>query len=216
MVHAFGLIGVFCILIAETGLLVGFFLPGDSMLFLAGVVSAGAASSLAGVHLPLAALLIGCPISAVVGAQIGYYLGVKAGHRIVKRKSRERLDRAETYFLRFGPAKSIVLSRFVGIIRTFINPAAGILGMSARRFLLWNVISAIAWTDSVVLAGYFVGHSFPVDKYLTPVIIGIVILATVPGVISFVRARPSADDENPTASDRTDSIEPEAAQPEPV
>lgn len=218
MVQAFGLVGVFVILFAETGLLMGFFLPGDSLLFLVGVVAAGASSSLAGIHLPLAALLIGCPISAIAGAQVGYYLGVRAAHRIVKDTSLRRLHRAEAYFVRFGPAKSMVLSRFIGIVRTFINPAAGILGMPGRRFFLWNVVGGIAWTNSVVLAGYFVGHSFPVDRYLTPVVIGIVVLATLPGVIGFARARSSTGVDVETVAGKGDAgpSDNDVVQPESV
>lgn len=189
MVQAFGLAGIFLILFVETGLLVGFFLPGDSLVFLAGVVATGAATNLGGVHLPLPALLIGCPISAILGAQLGYYLGVKAERKIFKGKRRARLRRAEEYFNRFGAARSIVLARFIGIIRTFINPAAGILGMPIKKFFLWNVVGAFLWTESLILAGYFVGDSLPMDTYLGPIIIGIVVLATVPGLVGLLRVR---------------------------
>ncbi len=197
MVQAFGLAGIFLILFIETGLLVGFFLPGDSLVFLAGVVSAGAATNLGGVNLPLPALLIGCPISAVLGAQLGYYLGVKAKRNIVKAKHRDRLRRAEEYFNRFGAARSIVLARFVGIIRTFINPAAGILGMPVKKFFLWNVVGAFLWTESLILAGYFVGDLLPMDRYLGPIIIGIVLLATIPGVVGVLRVRTAGRAETP-------------------
>src|SRR4051812_8098619 len=161
LLHTFGLVGVWAILFAETGLLVGFFFPGDSLLFLAGVAASPVASAIFGhgVRLSLPWLLIAAPICAILGAQLGHLLGARYGRRMFdKPNSRlfkaEYVDKAEYYFERFGPAKAVVLARFIPIVRTFLNPVAGVLGMPARKFLLWNVVGAILWTDGILLVGY--------------------------------------------------------------
>jgi membrane-associated protein len=149
------------IIFAETGLLVGFFFPGDSLLFLAGV----AASPFVGTVIPGAQplgiwwLLIGTPICAIAGAQLGHFFGAKYGRKMFdKPNSRlfkpQYVEKAEYYFAKFGPAKAVILARFIPIVRTFLNPVAGVLGMPARQFFVYNVIGAILWTDGILLVGY--------------------------------------------------------------
>jgi membrane-associated protein len=180
LINTFGLIGIFVILIAETGLLIGFFLPGDTLLLAAGAFAA--TSSTSGIHLQLAPLLIGAPIAAIIGAQAGHYIGVKGGSRLFAREDarlfrREYVVKTEKVFNRFGGGKAVVLARFIPIVRTFINPVAGILEMPARRFFVWNVIGGVVWTIGIIMIGYGVGHSFPIDKYVLPVVAVVVLLS---------------------------------------
>lgn len=201
LIQTFGLIGVLVILFAETGLLIGFFFPGDSLLFLAGVAASPVATDIIGVHLPLPVLLVGAPACAIAGAQVGHLLGVRYGRKLfAKPDSRlfkiEYVTRAEEYFTRYGAAKATVLARFIPIVRTFLNPVAGVLHMPAKRFLLWNVIGGIAWTESLMLAGYLPARKLRdtigaanIDRYLLPVVMLIVVLSLLPIIIEILRTR---------------------------
>jgi membrane-associated protein len=202
LLQTFGLLGVFAILFAETGLLVGFFFPGDSLLFLAGVAASAVADSIFGngTRLPLAGLLIGAPICAILGAQVGHLLGARYGRRIFERPDsrffkREYVQKAEYYFVKFGPAKAVVLARFIPIVRTFLNPVAGTLGMPARKFLLWNIVGAVLWTDGVLLVGYLLARQIydaigdSIDHYILPVVALIVLISVLPILIEILRER---------------------------
>jgi len=202
LVQTFGLYGVWAILFAETGLLVGFFFPGDSLLFLAGVAASPVAESIFGdgARMPLAALLIGAPICAVVGAQFGHFLGARYGRRMFDKPNsrffkREYVEKAEYYFVKFGPAKAVVLARFIPIVRTFLNPVAGTLGMPARKFLLWNIVGAVLWTDGILLAGYLLARQIyeaigdQIDHYILPVVALIVLISVLPILIEMLRER---------------------------
>jgi membrane-associated protein len=195
--EAFGLVGVWAILFAETGLLLGFFLPGDSLLFLAGMAASSAAASL-GVQLSLPLLLIGAPVFAILGAQVGHHLGARYGRRLFERPDsrlfkREYVEKAEFYFTKYGPAKAVVLARFIPIVRTFLNPVAGVLDMPARKFLLWNIIGGLLWTDGIILIGYVLGGqlsaNFPIDKYILPAVALIVFLSVLPILFEILRTR---------------------------
>jgi membrane-associated protein len=202
LLSAFGLAGVLIILFAETGLLVGFFFPGDSLLFLAGIAASPFANEiLPGVRLSLWALLLGAPACAVAGAQLGHYLGARYGRSMFDRPNSrifkpEYVDKAEYYFDKFGPPKAVVLARFIPIVRTFLNPVAGVLEMPARTFLLWNLVGGVLWTDGLVLVGYFVARKIteyiPADKidtYLVPVIVLIVLISAIPIFVEVWRNR---------------------------
>jgi membrane-associated protein len=202
LLHTFGLIGVWVILFAETGLLVGFFFPGDSLLFLAGVAASPVADSIFGdgTRLSLIGLLIGAPICAIVGAQLGHLLGAKYGRKMFERPDsklfkREYVEKAEYYFQKFGPAKAVVLARFIPIVRTFLNPVAGTLGMPARQFLLWNIVGAILWTDGIILVGYLLAQRIydtigdKIDRYILPVVVLIVFISILPILIELIRER---------------------------
>jgi membrane protein DedA with SNARE-associated domain len=159
LIRTFGTIGVLAIVFAETGLLIGFFLPGDSLLFLAGIAASPVAAQAVGVQLPLPVLLVGAPLCAIAGAQVGHHLGARYGRRVFERPNSrffkpEYVDRAVAYLTRFGPAKAIILARFIAIIRTVINPVAGVLQVPARRFLLYNTIGGVLWTDGVLTQGW--------------------------------------------------------------
>lgn len=187
LLQAFGVLGVVVVLFAETGLLVGFFLPGDTLLFTAGFFASAAAVHSTGVHLSLTVLMIGAPIGAILGAQVGHFIGRKAGSALFQRPNsrlfrRERLEQAEFYFHKFGPMRAVVLARFIPIVRTFLNPIAGTLEMPAVRFLIANVIGAVLWTEGILLVGYYLGAKIPnIDRYILPVI-AIAVLASLVGV----------------------------------
>jgi membrane-associated protein len=196
LIETFGTIGILAIIFAETGLLIGFFFPGDSLLFLAGVAASGTAAEAAGVQLPLGVLLIGAPICAIAGAQLGHFLGARFGPRMFNKPDsrffrKEYVDKAEYYFQRFGPARAVVLARFIPIVRTFLNPVAGVLGMPARTFFVWNVVGAVLWTVGVIMLGYSVGARLEgsIDRYLLPVIALIIFVSVLPILIEVYRHR---------------------------
>ncbi|WP_185734785.1 DedA family protein [Micromonospora globispora] len=202
LIHTFGLIGVWVILFAETGLLVGFFFPGDSLLFLAGVAASPVADAIfgSGTRLPLAALLIGGPLCAIAGAQLGHWLGHRYGRRMFDRPNsrlfkREYVEKAEHYFQKFGPAKAVVLARFIPIVRTFLNPVAGVLGMPARQFFIWNMVGAVLWVDGILLIGYLLADQIynaigdKIDRYILPVVAVIILISVLPIFFEFLRDR---------------------------
>ncbi|MFG1927658.1 DedA family protein [Cryptosporangium sp. NPDC048952] len=198
LITKFGVFGIWVILFAETGLLVGFFLPGDSLLFLAGIAASATGASIVGASLSLPGLLIGGPIFAIAGAQFGHFLGAKYGRKLFDRPNSRLfkgiyVQKAEQAFEKFGPAKAVVFARFIPIVRTFLNPVAGMLGMPTRQFFIWNMVGAVLWTDGIVLLGYFLGDvvdaTFPIDKYLVPGIAIIILLSILPVLIEFIRDR---------------------------
>ncbi|MET7418067.1 VTT domain-containing protein [Dactylosporangium sp. NPDC005555] len=199
LLNTFGVIGVWIIMFVETGLLVGFFFPGDSLLFLAGVGASSVAEELLGTKLSLTQLLIGAPLCAIAGAQLGHYLGARYGRRMFDRPNsklfkKEYVEKAEYYFVKFGPAKAVVLARFIPIVRTFLNPVAGTIGMSAKQFFLWNVIGGILWTDGILLAGWALAKQISdlippekIDTYLLPAVLLIVLISAMPIFIEIFR-----------------------------
>ena len=184
----FGVVVIIAIIFAETGLLIGFLLPGDSLIFLAGVAASGAAAdTFGGEKLPLMPLLIGMPIAAITGAQLGHWLGERYGTRLFHRADArffrmEYVERANHYFERFGPAKAVVLARFIPIVRTFLNPVAGTLGMDRKVFFVWNVIGGVLWTVGILLVGYFLGGVLPenIDAFILPAVAVIVLISMIP------------------------------------
>ncbi len=190
-----GLIGLLLIVFAETGLLVGFFLPGDSLLFLAGVFAASGQEGLA-----LWMLLVGVPIAAFLGAQTGWWIGHKAGPRIFERPDSRlfktsNVERAQAYLDKFGEGKAIVLARFLPIVRTFLNPVAGVLNVPARKFAFFNAVGAVLWGAGVPLAGYLVGRAISdagdisIDKYILPLTAVIIAASLIPVVLEVRKAR---------------------------
>src|SRR3954464_10428571 len=186
LLSAFGVLGVGVVLFAETGLLIGFFLPGDSLLFTAGLLCTGSGQH--GVKLSLPPLLLAAAIGALAGAQCGYLLGRKAGGALLARSGsvrlREGAHRAEELLERYGYAKAIVLARFVPVVRTVLNPMAGALGVPARTFALWNLVGGLLWSLGIVLAGFVLGNSVSgIDHYLLPIIAVVIALSLVPIVL---------------------------------
>ena len=190
-----GLIGLLFIVYAETGLLIGFFLPGDSLLFLAGVFAASGQEGLA-----LWMLLVGVPVAAFLGAQTGWWIGKKAGPPLFERQGSRlfapsHVVRAQAYLDTFGEGKAIVLARFLPIVRTFLNPVAGVLNVPARKFAFYNAVGAVLWGAGVPLVGYGVGKAIndagdvSIDKYILPLTVFIVLLSLIPVVLEFRKAR---------------------------
>jgi membrane-associated protein len=180
LLNTFGLIGILVIIFAETGLLVGFFLPGDSLLFTAGLVSAG---GIAGVTLaPLWVLLVLLPLAAIAGNLVGYWIGYRAGPAVFRREESrffkaEYVEQAHGFFERHG-ARTIVLARFVPIVRTFAPIAAGVGHMDYRRYSLYNITGAVLWGFGVTFGGYLLGYIPPVRDFVTNYI-DVILLAAV-------------------------------------
>jgi membrane-associated protein len=195
IISTLGLVGILVIIFMETGLLVGLIFPGDSLLFLAGVgASSVAASVFDGVHLSLAGLLIGAPLAAIIGSQLGHWIGAKYGRRLFDRPdgrffNHARVEATESWLAKYGQGKAIVLARFIPFVRTLINPMCGIIHIPAKKFLMWNVIGAIIWTDGIIIAGYFLGEKLKgsVDKYLLPVVALIIFLSLLPVMGEVIR-----------------------------
>lgn len=192
LVATYGLLGLALIVFAETGLLVGFFLPGDSLLFLAGFAAAG---GIAGVTFPNIALVcLVVVVAAIAGAQTGFLIGRRVGPALFDRPDsrlfkRANVEKAEHAFETFGPAKAVLLARFVPIVRTFLNPVAGVLEMPARSFALWNVVGGVVWGVGVTLLGYFLGDVKVVRQHIELFILALVAISLLPIVVELLRSR---------------------------
>jgi membrane-associated protein len=185
-----GALGVFLVLFAETGLLIGFFLPGDSLLFTAGLLCTTTATST--LHLSLPAVLVAAAAGALAGAQVGFWIGRRVGPPLLDRPDRPRLhagvQRARAALDRYGEAKAIVLARFIPVVRTVLNPLAGAVGVPGRRFTVWQVLGGLVWSIGVTLAGYVLGSRIPnVDHYLLPIVAVIVVLSLIPVALELRR-----------------------------
>jgi membrane-associated protein len=179
-----GLWGVFVVVFAESGLLVGFFLPGDSLLFTAGFLASAPSSVDEALHLPLGFLLIGTFLAAVAGDQVGYLLGRRAGPAIFRRPNsrffkQENVDKAHAFFDKYG-AKTIVLARFVPIVRTFAPVVAGVSRMNYRTFVTFNVVGGFLWAIGVTLLGYFLGQVDVIEENLELAILTVVAISLLP------------------------------------
>jgi membrane-associated protein len=196
LLASLGAFGVFLALFAETGLLIGFFLPGDSLLFTAGLLctTTGAHS----VHLSLPVVILAAIGGALLGAQTGYYIG-RGGRPLLGRTShrflRRGTERAGVLLARYGYGKAIVLARFIPVVRTVLNPMAGALDVPVRTFTIWQIIGGVIWSAGVTLAGYALGSTIPgIDTYLLPIIAVIVIVSLIPVGLELFRARSASRD----------------------
>lgn len=182
-----GMILICVIVFVETGLFLGFFLPGDSLLVTAGIFAAAG-------HLRLGLLLSLVSFCAIAGDQLGYWIGRRAGQALYKRDDsflfkKRHLERAHEFYARYG-GKTVVLARFVPIIRTFASPVAGAARMNYRRFLSYDIFGGFLWVWSMVLIGYFLGSSIPnVDKNIHIVIAVVVFLSILPPIIEAMRQK---------------------------
>jgi membrane-associated protein len=178
------------IVFAETGLLVGFFLPGDSLL-----VTAGLLASRGGLDVLVVGVLLS--VAAITGDSLGYAVGKATGPRIFTRAdsllfNKKHLHRAHAFYERHG-GKTIVLARFIPIIRTFAPVVAGVAAMRYRDFVIYNVLGGLAWVWSMLLTGYFLGRSIPgIDKHIDIVIVVVIGLSLLPGVLGWWRQRRGA------------------------
>jgi len=190
IITATGLIGIFVVLVAETGLMVGFFLPGDSLLFTAGLLAASQGPA----QLPLGPLLVVAAAGALIGAQLGYVIGKRLGTRLLARTARPAMHRgvarSKEAIDRYGPAKAVVLARFIPIVRTVMNPMAGVLAVRIRTFTLSQVLGGVVWTTGIFLAGYWLGNRIPgIDAYLLPIIAVIIAVSLIPVLLEVRRVR---------------------------
>ena len=180
---------LFVVIFAETGLVVCPFLPGDSILFIAGTVVAAAGLD---VHVLVVVLIVAAVLGDSVNYGVGHYIGPKAFHRRDSRWFRqEYLRRTQAFYERYG-AVTIIIGRFVPIIRTFAPFLAGVAGLSYRRFLSYNVIGGCLWIGLLVYAGYLFGNIPWVKDNLTWIVIGIVVVSLIPAVVTFMKERGSS------------------------
>jgi membrane-associated protein len=194
LVESLGLPLLLFIVFAETGLLLGFFLPGDSLLFAAGFAASG---GIHGVDTPPVAVVCALmSLVAVVGAQTGYLIGRKAGPPLFQRPDsrmfkKAYVEKAEEALHHYGPAKAIVIARFVPIVRTFLNPLAGVIRLPARTFLLWNVVGGVLWGTGVTLLGYYLGQVDVIGKNLEVFAVLVVLLSVIPIALELRKTRRS-------------------------
>jgi membrane-associated protein len=196
IVTTLGTIGVLAALFIETGLLIGLFLPGDSLLFVAGLAASGTAREIFGDQLSYTQLMIWAPIFATAGSQVGHWLGTKYGRPFFDRPdsrffNQERVHQTERWLLKYGLGKALILSHFIPFVRTLLNPLCGIVGIPAKKFFFWNVIGSCLWTMGIISAGYLLGEKLQgsVDKYLLPIVGLIIITSLLPIVFEVVRDR---------------------------
>lgn len=179
-----GYLLIACIIFAESGLLIGFFLPGDSLLFTIGLLTSEG-------KLSLAIVVIIASLAAIVGDSFGYYLGHRFGPAIFNRKdsllfNHKNVERAHAFFVQYGTL-TIILARFIPIVRTFAPTIAGVAEMPYRVFLAYNMIGGIGWATGVSVAGYFLGRLFPtIDQYLLPIIFLIILISFIPPIKEYV------------------------------
>jgi membrane-associated protein len=185
LIETIGYIGIFAIIFLESGIFFGFFLPGDSLLFTAGFLASQGILSL-----PI--LITGCFIAAILGLQVGYLFGRKVGPKLFNRTDsiffhKSHLLKAQAFYEEHG-AKTIVLARFIPIVRTFAPIVAGVGSMHYPTFIRYNLIGAALWAIGVTLAGYSLGSLIPdVDKYLLPIILLIIVLSVLPAIIHILK-----------------------------
>lgn len=185
VIRTIGYLGVFAIIFAESGLLIGFFLPGDSLLFTAGFL---ASQGFLNIHV----LVLGCFIAAVTGDSVGYYIGHKYGRKLFKREDsllfhKDHLVRAEKFYEKYG-GKTIILARFMPVVRTFAPVVAGIGKMNYPTFLTYNLVGGLLWAVALPYAGYYLGGAIPdIDKYLYPIIILIIVVSVLPPLIEIFK-----------------------------
>jgi membrane-associated protein len=182
-----GTLSVCIVVFVETGLFVGFFLPGDSLLVTAGVFAAARVLNI-GTLLPLVTLC------AICGDQVGYWIGRQAGHALYKREDslffkRKHLRRAHEFYEKYG-GKTVILARFMPIVRTFCPPVAGAAEMTYARYVVYDIVGGCVWAGSTILGGYFLASLVPnISQRIHYVIAVVVVLSFLPAVIAYLRGR---------------------------
>ncbi|WP_082598315.1 MULTISPECIES: DedA family protein [unclassified Kitasatospora] len=192
LISTFGPVGILAIVFAESGLLIGFFLPGDSLLFTAGLLVAD------GTYLtqPLWLMCVLIVLAAVAGDQVGYLFGRKVGPSLFRRPDsrlfkQENVEKAAAFFDRHGP-KAIVLARFVPIVRTFTPIVAGVSRMNYRTFVVYNMVGGVLWGAGVTVLGYFLGQIPFVRENIEAILVAIVLVSVIPVAVELLRARRTA------------------------
>jgi len=187
-----GLIGVLLFVFAESGLFFGFFLPGDSLLFTAGILAGTG-------HFNLFLLFFGAFFMAVLGDSVGYFFGKKIGPKIFSKPNsffwnKKNIEKTEAFFEKHGD-KAITLARFVPIVRTFTPIMAGVGNMKYKSFIFWNIFGGFIWTGSMIFAGYFLGNRIKnIDQYILPIVFLIIFVSILPILMQFIRKPKKTDD----------------------
>lgn len=187
IIKTVGVLGIMLIVFAETGLFFGFFFPGDSLLFTAGIIASQG-------YLNIWVLLIGCIIFAILGDSVGYWSGKKYGRKLFDRDQgfffqRKRILEAEQFYEKYGKM-TIIIARFVPVVRTFAPIVAGIGRMNYKTFISYNIIGAIVWVSSMLLLGYFLGGLIPnPDKYIIPIALFIIFISFIPIILKIIKTK---------------------------
>jgi len=191
IIKTVGMIGIIAIIFAETGLFFGFFFPGDSLLFVAGIFASQG-------YLNIWVLLIGCILAAILGDTVGYWTGKKFGRRLFEKENgilfkRKYLEDTERFYEKHGKF-TIIIARFVPIVRTFAPIVAGIGRMNYRLFLSYNIFGGIFWVALMLLTGYFFGGLIPnPDKYIIPIVFIIIFISFLPIIFKIIRLKIKKD-----------------------
>ena len=189
LIKTFGYLGLFAIVFAESGLFFGFFLPGDSLLFTAGLI---ASQGFLNIWILVPLIILG----AILGDNVGYWFGAKVGPKIFTRDDslffhKRHVLRTHNFYLKYG-SKAVVIARFIPIVRTFTPILAGVGTMPYATFLKFNIIGGILWGAGVTFLGYFLGTTIPgIEAYLLPIVIGIIVVSFIPIVVEFIRNKRS-------------------------
>jgi membrane-associated protein len=187
VIQSFGYVGIFAIVFAESGLFFGFFLPGDSLLFTAGLL---ASQGLLNIFI-LAPLIV---FGAILGDTVGYWFGAKVGPKIFTRNdsfffNKQHIARTHLFYLKYG-SKAIIIARFVPVVRTFVPILAGVGTMPYGIFLRYNIVGGLVWGTGVTLLGYFLGTAVPnIEQYLLPIILGIIVVSFLPIGVEFWKSK---------------------------
>ena len=180
-----GYLGIFGIIFAESGLFVGFFLPGDSLLFTAGFLASQN-------FLNIWILVIGSFLAAVIGDSVGYAFGKKIGPKIFTKKDslffhQQNVEQAKIYFDQYGK-KTLIMARFIPVVRTFVPILAGVGQMSYKTFLTYNILGGLLWTTGLTLLGYYLGRKIPnIDNYILPIVAIIIVGSLLPTAYHFIK-----------------------------
>jgi membrane-associated protein len=188
-----GILLLGAIVFAESGLLIGFFLPGDSLLFIAGFFSSNAAAEVSDVKLSLPLVILVSTAMAIIGDQVGYIIGNKAGPAMFNRPKSRLFDpahvvKAQSFFDKYG-ARTIILARFIPIVRTFAPVVAGVGNMHYRTFVRYNIIGGILWGTGLPLLGYFLGQFEIVKNNIEIAVLAVVFISVLPVVIELINHR---------------------------
>ena len=190
LVATFGIVGVFAIVFAESGLFFGFFLPGDSLLFTAGLLASQG-------YFNVVLLWLGCMLSAILGDSVGYAFGKEVGPKIFFREDslffhKKHIDRTRAFYEKHGK-KTIILARFVPIVRTFAPILAGVGQMKYRIFISYNVIGGVLWSTLLIFLGWGLGSVIPsIDRYLLPIVLAIIVISFLPLLREWIKHRREA------------------------
>jgi membrane-associated protein len=199
LLSTFGVVGVLVVVFVQVGLLIGFFLPGDSLLFIAGYATDK--HNTLGFHMPLGWLLLAAAGGAIIGGQVGFEVGRRAGATLHERPDsrfykKEYAERADKFLKRFGIGRAVVLSRFVPVVRTFTGPIVGVAGESTTRYAVANLLGGLLWTIPIVLLGHYLGHISFLRKYIEILAVVAVVASIVPALWHVARHRTPAAPES--------------------